>query len=173
MGMQLPVAVPGVTLSTLIRAALRARDGKVQLLDYMKKLKRALALLDMPPEMANRDLNVGFSGGEQKRAELLQLMMLTPAVALLDEIDSGLDIDALKVVARGINAMRGPHFAGLLITHYQRLLTYVQPDFVHVMMGGRIVKTGGAAVATELEQKGYTRVRDELGLDIPLVDEGV
>ena len=100
-------------------------------------------------------------------------MMLTPAVALLDEIDSGLDIDALKVVARGINAMRGPHFAGLLITHYQRLLTYVQPDFVHVMMGGRIVKTGGAAVATELEQKGYTRVRDELGLDIPLVDEGV
>lgn len=173
MGMQLPVAVPGVTLSTLIRAALRAKEGKVQLLDYMRKLKRALALLDMPPEMVNRDLNVGFSGGEQKRAELLQLMMLTPAVALLDEIDSGLDIDALKVVARGINAMRGPHFAGLLITHYQRLLTYVQPDFVHVMMGGRIVKTGGAAVATELEQKGYTRVRDELGLDIPLVDEGV
>lgn len=173
MGMQLPVAVPGVTLSTLIRAALRAKEGKVQLLDYMRKLKRALALLDMPPEMANRDLNVGFSGGEQKRAELLQLMMLTPAVALLDEIDSGLDIDALKVVARGINAMRGPHFAGLLITHYQRLLTYVQPDFVHVMMGGRIVKTGGAAVATELEQKGYTRIRDELGLDIPLVDEGV
>ncbi len=125
----------------------------------------------MTEEMADRYLNEGFSGGEKKRNEILQLMMIKPKFAILDEIDSGLDIDALKVVSRGVNKMRGSEFGSLIITHYQRLLNYIVPDTVHVMMDGRIVKQGGPELAKKLEDEGYAGLRDELGLDIKLVDE--
>jgi Fe-S cluster assembly ATP-binding protein len=130
-----------------------------------------MAVLDMAEEMAERYLNEGFSGGEKKRNEILQLMMIEPTFAILDEIDSGLDIDALKVVSKGINAMRGENFGALIITHYQRLLNYVTPDVVHVMMNGIIVKTGGAELAKRLEAEGYKGIRDELGLDFVLEDD--
>lgn len=130
-----------------------------------------MALLDMPEEMAERYLNQGFSGGEKKRNEILQLLMIEPPFAILDEIDSGLDIDAMKVVAKGVNAMRGPNFGTLIITHYQRLLNYIVPDVVHIMMDGRIVKSGDAALAETLEKEGYVGLRDELGLDVPLTDD--
>lgn len=132
-----------------------------------------MAFLDMKPEMAQRYLNHGFSGGEKKRNEILQMMMIKPKFAILDEIDSGLDIDALKVVSKGVNELRGPAFGTLMITHYQRLLDYVIPDKVHVMMGGRVVAEGGPDLAKRLEKEGYTKLRDELGLDIELTDEGV
>ena len=123
--------------------------------------------------MAQRYLNQGFSGGEKKRNEILQMLMIKPKFAILDEIDSGLDIDALKVVSKGVNDLRGPDFGALMITHYQRLLDYVVPDKVHVMMGGRIVAEGGPDLAKRLEKEGYTKLRDELGLDIELTDEDV
>jgi len=122
-------------------------------------------------EMAERYLNEGFSGGEKKRNEILQMMMIQPQIAILDEIDSGLDIDALKVVSRGVNSMRSNEFGALMITHYQRLLDYIVPDFVHVMMDGKIVKTGDANLAKKLEAEGYAGLRDELGLDVHLTDE--
>ena len=138
---------------------------------FLKKLDANLALLDMSESMTERYLNEGFSGGEKKRNEILQLLMIEPTFAILDEIDSGLDIDALKVVAKGVNSMRGANFGSLIITHYQRLLNYIVPDTVHVMMGGKIVKTGGPELAKQLEKEGYAGLRDELGLDIQLVDE--
>jgi len=122
-------------------------------------------LLDMGEEFATRYLNEGFSGGEKKRNEILQLMMLEPKLAILDEIDSGLDIDALKVVAKGVNAMRSPEFSCLIITHYQRLLNYITPDKVHVMMQGRIVKSGGPELAERLEAEGYDGLKKELGIE--------
>jgi Fe-S cluster assembly ATP-binding protein len=137
----------------------------------LKDLDQAMEVLDMTEEMADRYLNEGFSGGEKKRNEILQLMMIKPKFAILDEIDSGLDIDALKVVSRGVNQMRGPEFGSLIITHYQRLLNYIVPDVVHVMMDGKIVKQGGPELAKKLEDEGYAGLRDELGLDIKLVDE--
>lgn len=127
----------------------------------------------MKVEMAQRYLNHGFSGGEKKRNEILQMLMIKPKFAILDEIDSGLDIDALKVVSKGVNDLRGPDFGALMITHYQRLLDYVVPDKVHVMMGGRVVAEGGPDLAKRLEKEGYTKLRDELGLDIELTDEDV
>ncbi|MEG0289636.1 MAG: ABC transporter ATP-binding protein, partial [Carnobacterium sp.] len=128
-------------------------------------------LLDMSEEMAERYLNEGFSGGEKKRNEILQMMMIEPTFAILDEIDSGLDIDALEVVSKGINAMRGESFGALIITHYQRLLNYVTPDVVHVMMNGIVVKTGGAELAKRLEAEGYKGIRDELGIEFELDED--
>lgn len=172
--MQYPAEIPGVTNAEFVKAAVNARRPKndpVPMGEFMKELQTTLKTLDMTMEMAGRYLNQGFSGGEKKRNEIMQMMMIKPSFAILDEIDSGLDIDALKVVSRGVNLMRGDNFGALLITHYQRLLNYIEPDFVHVMMGGKIVKTGDASLAKRLENEGYAKLRDELGLDIKLVDE--
>jgi Fe-S cluster assembly ATP-binding protein len=142
-------------------------------MSFIEKLDEKREFLSMSEEMAERYLNEGFSGGEKKRNEILQMMMIEPKIAILDEIDSGLDIDALKVVSRGVNEMRSSEFGTLMITHYQRLLDYIVPDFVHVMMGGKIVKTGGADLAKKLESEGYAGLRDELGLNVHLTDEDV
>ncbi|EEU21590.1 Fe-S cluster assembly ATPase SufC [Lactobacillus mulieris] len=174
LAMQYPAEIPGVTNAEFVKAAVNARRPKndpVPMGEFMKELQTTLKTLDMTMEMAGRYLNQGFSGGEKKRNEIMQMMMIKPSFAILDEIDSGLDIDALKVVSRGVNLMRGDNFGALLITHYQRLLNYIEPDFVHVMMGGKIVKTGDASLAKRLENEGYAKLRDELGLDIKLVDE--
>lgn len=174
LAMQYPAEIPGITNAEFIRAAInsgRAEDDQMPIPAFLKKLDHTLKTLDMTEEMSERYLNEGFSGGEKKRNEILQLMMIEPKFAILDEIDSGLDIDALKVVSRGVNAMRGPKFGSLIITHYQRLLNYIKPDVVHVMMGGKIVKSGDAELAVKLEDEGYAGLRDELGLDVKLVDE--
>ncbi|WP_457629467.1 Fe-S cluster assembly ATPase SufC [Oceanithermus sp.] len=161
---QYPVEVPGVTIANFLRLALQARRGEeVALGEFYGKLQRALETLEWDEAYVTRYLNEGFSGGEKKRNEILQLMVLEPAYAILDETDSGLDIDALKVVAKGVNAMRGPNFGALVITHYQRLLNYIVPDVVHVMMDGRIVKTGGSELALELEERGYDWLKEEVG----------
>ncbi|EJE98720.1 Fe-S cluster assembly ATPase SufC [Liquorilactobacillus mali] len=174
LAMQYPAEIPGVTNAEFIRGAINARrpeDDAISIKNFLKQLDETMSVLDMTEEMADRYLNEGFSGGEKKRNEILQLMMIKPKFAILDEIDSGLDIDALKVVSRGVNKMRGPEFGSLIITHYQRLLNYIVPDVVHVMMGGRIVEQGGPELAKRLEDEGYAGIRDELGLDIKLVDE--
>lgn len=174
LAMQYPAEIPGVTNAEFIRGAINSRrpkDKPVPIRKFLKELDEAMSTLDMTEEMADRYLNEGFSGGEKKRNEILQLMMIKPKFAILDEIDSGLDIDALKVVSRGVNKMRGSEFGSLIITHYQRLLNYIVPDTVHVMMDGRIVKQGGPELAKKLEDEGYAGLRDELGLDIKLVDE--
>lgn len=174
LAMQYPAEIQGVTNAEFLRAAINARrpeNDKVSVMAFLKELDKNLELLDMSQSMTERYLNEGFSGGEKKRNEILQLLMIKPNFALLDEIDSGLDIDALKVVSKGVNSMRGDNFGALIITHYQRLLNYIQPDVVHVMMGGRIVKTGPADLAIKLENEGYAGLRDELGLDVKLVDE--
>lgn len=173
LAMQYPSEIAGVTNAEFMRAAINSRregDDKISVREFIKRLDEKMALLDMPEEMAERYLNEGFSGGEKKRNEILQLLMIEPTFAILDEIDSGLDIDALKVVSKGVNAMRGAQFGALIITHYQRLLNYITPDIVHVMMDGRIVKTGDAALAKRLEAEGYQGIRDELGLSIELAD---
>ncbi|RXI78566.1 Fe-S cluster assembly ATPase SufC [Levilactobacillus suantsaii] len=174
LGMQYPAEIQGVTNAEFLRAAINARrasDDQISVMDFLKKLDKNLALLDMSESMTERYLNEGFSGGEKKRNEILQLLMIQPKFALLDEIDSGLDIDALKVVSKGVNSLRGKDFGSLIITHYQRLLNYIVPDVVHVMMGGRIVKTGDADLAKTLEKEGYAGLRDDLGIDVALVDE--
>ena len=174
LAMQYPAEIQGVTNAEFLRAAINARrpeDDQISVMDFIKKLDKNLDLLDMSQKMTERYLNEGFSGGEKKRNEILQLLMIEPTFAILDEIDSGLDIDALKVVAKGVNSMRGDNFGSLIITHYQRLLNYIVPDTVHVMMDGQIVKTGGPELAKKLEDEGYAGLRDELGLDIKLVDE--
>lgn len=174
LAMQYPAEVPGVTNAEFLRAAINARrpkDDPVPVMDFIKELNKNMALLDMNDSMTERYLNQGFSGGEKKRNEILQMLMIKPTFGILDEIDSGLDIDALRVVSRGVNAMRGDNFGALMITHYQRLLNYIVPDVVHVMMDGRVVKDGGPDLAKKLEQEGYAGLRDELGLDIKLVDE--
>ena len=160
---QYPVELPGVGNANFLRTALNAiRRGKGEAeLDAMQFLKAArvrMKALSMPEDMLKRGVNVGFSGGEKKRNEVLQMAMLEPSLAILDETDSGLDIDALKIVADGVNAMRGPNFSALVITHYQRLLDYIVPDKVHVLMGGRIVQTGGPELAHQLEASGYASV---------------
>ena len=162
LAMQYPAEIQGVTNAEFLRAAINARrpeDDQISVMDFIKKLDKNLELLDMSQSMTERYLNEGFSGGEKKRNEILQLLMIEPSFAILDEIDSGLDIDALKVVSKGVNSMRGDNFGSLIITHY------------HVMMGGRIVKTGGPDLAKKLEDEGYAGLRDELGLDIKLVDD--
>lgn len=174
LAMQYPAEVPGVTNSEFLRAAINARrpeNDPIPISDFFSELDKNLALLDMKENMIDRYLNEGFSGGEKKRNEILQLLMIKPSFAILDEIDSGLDIDALRVVSRGVNAMRGNQFGALMITHYQRLLDYIVPDIIHVMMDGRVVKDGGPEMAKKLEKEGYAGLRDELGLDIKLVDE--
>ncbi len=174
LAMQYPAEVPGVTNAEFLRTAINARrpkDNPIPITDFLKELDKNLDLLDMKQSMTERYLNEGFSGGEKKRNEILQLLMIKPSFAILDEIDSGLDIDALKVVSRGVNAMRGENFGSLIITHYQRLLNYIVPDVVHVMMDGRVVKDGGPELAKRLEDEGYAGLRDELGLNIHLVDD--
>lgn len=168
LAMQYPSEIPGITNAEFMRAAInakRAEDVKISVMDFIKKLDKNMELLNMKEEMAERYLNEGFSGGEKKRNEILQLLMLEPTFAILDEIDSGLDIDALKVVSKGVNAMRGDSFGALIITHYQRLLDYITPDVVHIMMEGRVVMTGGAELAKRLEKEGYAKISEELGIE--------
>ncbi|MBO0448125.1 Fe-S cluster assembly ATPase SufC [Enterococcus sp. MJM12] len=168
LAMQYPSEIPGITNAEFMRAAINAKrdeDNKISVMEFLKKLDKKMELLNMPEEMAERYLNEGFSGGEKKRNEILQLLMLEPTFAILDEIDSGLDIDALKVVAKGVNEMRGDDFGALIITHYQRLLNYITPDVVHIMMDGRVVLTGNADLAKRLEAEGYAGISKELGID--------
>jgi Fe-S cluster assembly ATP-binding protein len=160
---QYPSEVPGVSNANFIRAALQARLPKGQDIDavaYYKNLYSKMDILEMDRKFTARAVNEGFSGGEKKRNEILQLMMLEPEYCVLDETDSGLDIDALKIVAKGVNAMRSPDRGFLLITHYQRLLDYIKPDHVHVMAEGRIVRSGGPELALELEEKGYEFLKE-------------
>nr|WP_026345342.1 Fe-S cluster assembly ATPase SufC [Novispirillum itersonii] len=157
---QYPVEIPGVATSTFLKAAINARrkaagDGEIDAMEFLKLVKAKAKELGVRDDMLKRPVNVGFSGGEKKRAEVLQMALLNPRFAILDETDSGLDIDALKVVADGVNALRSPDRSFLVITHYQRLLSYIVPDVVHVFAGGRIVRTGGPELAQELEAKGY------------------
>lgn len=173
LAVQYPSEIAGVTNAEFMRAAInsrRAEDDKIGVMSFIKKLDEKMAVLDMPEEMAERYLNEGFSGGEKKRNEILQLMMIEPTFAILDEIDSGLDIDALQVVSKGVNAMRGERFGSLIITHYQRLLNYIVPDVVHIMMNGKVVLTGGAELAKRLESEGYKGISEELGLEVESIE---
>ncbi|MHA2699245.1 Fe-S cluster assembly ATPase SufC [Streptococcus agalactiae] len=168
LAMQYPSEVPGITNAEFIRAAMnagKADDDKISIRQFITKLDEKMELLGMKEEMAERYLNEGFSGGEKKRNEILQLLMLEPKFALLDEIDSGLDIDALKVVSKGVNEMRGEGFGAMIITHYQRLLNYITPDKVHVMMDGKVVLSGEPELAVRLEKEGYAQIAEELGLE--------
>jgi Fe-S cluster assembly ATP-binding protein len=164
---QYPVAIPGVTVAKYLRMALNAHreargETQVSLKDFRRQTEEAMELVNIPREFSSRYINDGFSGGEKKRMEILQLAMLRPRIAVLDETDSGLDIDALRVVAEGVNKFSGPDMGVLIITHYQRILHLVQPDFVHVMFEGRIVKEGGPELVSELEDKGYGWIREEV-----------
>ncbi|MGJ5699729.1 Fe-S cluster assembly ATPase SufC [Staphylococcus chromogenes] len=164
LAMQYPSEITGVTNADFMRSAInsqREEGQEINLMQFIKKLDKQMDFLDINKDMAQRYLNEGFSGGEKKRNEILQLMMLQPKFAILDEIDSGLDIDALKVVSKGINEMRGEDFGSLIITHYQRLLNYITPDHVHVMYNGIVVKSGGAELAKRLEEEGYEWVKEE------------
>jgi Fe-S cluster assembly ATP-binding protein len=163
---QYPIEIPGVATMTFLRTALNAQrkargEGELSTPDFIKKVRAASTALGIDPEMLKRSVNVGFSGGEKKRAEILQMAMLEPRLAVLDETDSGLDIDALKVVADGVNRLRSPERGFVVITHYQRLLDYIVPDVVHVLSKGRIVKTGSKDLALELEASGYAQFTDE------------
>jgi Fe-S cluster assembly ATP-binding protein len=161
---QYPSEIPGVSIANFLRAALQARlpEGEeLEATEYYAKLYEKMELLGMDRSFTSRSVNEGFSGGEKKRTEILQMAMLEPKYAILDETDSGLDIDALKVVAHGVNAMRGANIGILLITHYQRLLNYIVPDHVHVMVGGRIVRSGRKELALELEERGYDWAREQ------------
>lgn len=168
LAMQYPSEIAGVTNSDFLRSAINSRRGEgneVSLIKFIRQMEGKMKELEMNPEFAHRYLNEGFSGGEKKRNEILQMMLLDPKIVVLDEIDSGLDIDALRIVANGVNAMRSKERGFLIITHYQRLLNYVKPDFVHVMMQGRIVKSGGPELAERLEQDGYDWIKEELGIE--------
>ncbi|HAB7448659.1 TPA_asm: Fe-S cluster assembly ATPase SufC [Listeria monocytogenes] len=169
LAMQYPSEISGVTNAEFIRAAINSRreeGDEIPVMQFIRKLDAKMDILDMDEEMAERYLNEGFSGGEKKRNEILQLLMIEPKLAILDEIDSGLDIDALKVVSKGVNEMRGEGFDCLIITHYQRLLNYITPDFVHVMMQGKVVKEGGPELAKRLEAEGYDWIKQELGIEL-------
>jgi Fe-S cluster assembly ATP-binding protein len=186
---QYPTAIPGLSVASFIRSALNAKlqgvdktgdvdptdpmRGGVSMLDFRKRMREKLALLRMDESFATRYVNEGFSGGEKKRLEMLQMAMLEPEMAILDETDSGLDIDALRIVAEGVNAMLNPSLGVLLITHYQRLLNYIKPDVVHVLAQGRIVKTGGRELALRLEDEGYGPILREAGLDTGVSDEAL
>ncbi len=162
LGFQYPVEVPGVSIANFIRACLSARLPEGETLnpvEYYKKLHSKMEALKMDKSFTTRSVNDGFSGGEKKRCDILQMLMLEPKFAVLDEVDSGLDIDALKIVSEGVNSARSPERGMLLITHYHRLLEYIKPDAVHVMSGGKIVRSGGAELAVELEQKGYDWIK--------------
>ncbi|MGA2819956.1 MAG: Fe-S cluster assembly ATPase SufC [Anaerolineales bacterium] len=164
---QYPVAIPGVSVANFLRTAINARrraqdpqDKGIAVPEFRKLLKAKMELLQMASEFAGRYLNDGFSGGEKKRAEILQMAVLEPEMAILDETDSGLDIDALRIVSEGVNALAGPSLGVLLITHYQRILNYIKPDVVHVMYAGRVVESGGPDLALALEEHGYEWVRE-------------
>lgn len=165
---QYPVAIPGVTVANFLRTAINSRrrasnpeDKGISIPEFRRLLKGKMDFLKMDQSFAGRYLNEGFSGGEKKRAEVLQMATLQPEIAVMDETDSGLDIDALRVVSEGVNALRGPDLGVLVITHYQRILNYIKPDLVHIMLGGRIVETGGAELALHLEEHGYDWVREK------------
>jgi Fe-S cluster assembly ATP-binding protein len=165
---QYPIEIPGVSNAQFLKAAVnevRTRQGLDELdaMEFLELLREKLALVEMDQSFVSRAVNEGFSGGEKKRNEILQMALLQPKLAILDETDSGLDIDALKIVANGINSLRTPDNAILLVTHYQRILSYVTPDRVHVLVGGRIVRSGGKDLALELEAKGYDWIRDDAG----------
>ncbi len=186
---QYPTAIPGLSVASFIRSAMNAKlqgidksadidptdptRGGVSMLDFRRKMREKLSMLRMDESFATRYVNEGFSGGEKKRLEMLQMAMLEPAVAILDETDSGLDIDALRIVADGVNAMRNPDLGILLITHYQRLLNYITPDVVHVLAQGRIVKSGGKDLALRLEEEGYGPIMREAGLSTDAPDEAL
>ena len=164
---QNPMEVPGVTNSDFIRAAIKAKEGKApSLFKFISEYDKACQDLKMPDDLAHRYLNEGFSGGEKKRNEILQMKMLKPKFAILDEIDSGLDVDALRIVGENVYNMVDENLGVLLITHYERLLDYIKPDYVHVMINGRIVKTGGKELIEKIDQNGYDWVKEELGIDI-------
>src|ERR671936_2005668 len=172
LAMQYPVEVPGVSVVNFLRTAYQSvKDPDVSALAFRKHMKEKMSLLGVEDAMVNRYLNQGFSGGEKKRNEILQLAVLEPQIAILDETDSGLDIDSLKQVATGVSQLIGPELGVLLITHYQRILNYITPDHVHVMMNGRIVKSGGPELAHELEEKGYEGIRQDLGLAAAAADD--
>jgi Fe-S cluster assembly ATP-binding protein len=160
---QYPVSIPGVSVANFLRTAINAkREEPIKVKEFGALLKKNMEVLRVEREFTSRYLNDGFSGGEKKRAEILQMAMLEPQYAVLDETDSGLDIDALRVVSDGVNALRGPNMGALIITHYTRILQYVKPDFVHIMLNGRIVQEGGSELADHLEEKGYDWVREEV-----------
>lgn len=165
LGFQYPVEIPGVNNAYLLKAAVNAKRkhqglGEVDAFEFLKLAREKMAILGMDPKFLNRGVNEGFSGGEKKRNEILQMAMLEPSLAILDETDSGLDIDALKAVAEGVNTLRAPDRAIVLVTHYQRLLDYIEPDFVHVLSEGQIIRSGDKSLALELEEKGYDWVRE-------------
>ncbi|PAD22910.1 Fe-S cluster assembly ATPase SufC [Terribacillus saccharophilus] len=167
LAMQYPSEISGVTNSDFLRSSINARreeGDEIPLMKFIKEMDEAMDFLEMDKNMAQRYLNEGFSGGEKKRNEILQLLMMKAEIGILDEIDSGLDIDALKVVAKGINKLRDENFGCLIITHYQRLLNYIEPDFVHVMMQGRVVKSGGSELSKRLEAEGYDWIKQELNI---------
>jgi Fe-S cluster assembly ATP-binding protein len=186
---QYPTAIPGLSVASFIRSALNAKlqgvdkdpdidptdavKGGINMRDFRNLMRDKMALLRMDPGFASRYVNEGFSGGEKKRLEMLQMAVLQPEMAILDETDSGLDIDALRIVAEGVNAMLNPDLGVLLITHYQRLLNYIQPDFVHVLAAGRIVKSGGKDLALRLEDEGYGPILREAGMSPDLPDEAL
>jgi Fe-S cluster assembly ATP-binding protein len=163
---QYPVEIPGISNAYFLRSALNAvrkyhGQDEMDAMDFLPMFREKLKLLEMDEKMMNRSVNEGFSGGEKKRNEILQLAILEPKLAVLDETDSGLDIDALKIVAKGVNSMRSPERSFVVVTHYQRLLDYIVPDFVHVLMNGRIVRSGGPELALELEETGYSSMEAE------------
>jgi Fe-S cluster assembly ATP-binding protein len=161
---QYPSEVPGVSVANFLRTAVNSvREEELSPMDMYRLIQEKMKIMQMDPKFAERYLNEGFSGGEKKRNEILQMLMLEPKLAIMDETDSGLDIDALQVVSKGVNELRGPEFSAVIITHYQRILRYIEPDRVHVMLEGRIVTSGGKDLANELEDKGYDWVRQEFG----------
>jgi len=165
---QYPVEIPGVSNTYFLKSALNAArkhrgEDDLDAMDFLKFVRGKMKLVEMDEKMMSRSINEGFSGGEKKRNEVLQMLVLEPRLAILDETDSGLDIDALKVVSKGVNALRTPERSMLVITHYQRLLDYIVPDFVHVLAGGRIVRSGGKELALELEEKGYGWIEKQAG----------
>ena len=164
MAFQYPATIPGVSVANFLRMAVNAkREEPIKVKEFGKLLGENMELLRIDRAFTSRYLNEGFSGGEKKRAEILQLAMLKPEIAVLDETDSGLDIDALRIVSDGVNALRGPEMGSLIITHYTRILDYVKPDFVHIMLDGRIVREGGPELVTQLEAEGYDWIREEVG----------
>ena len=167
---QYPVSIPGVTVAQFLKSAMDAvhADRKIKPTEFLKQLREDIAYLEMDPAFLNRFLNDGFSGGEKKRMEILQMLTLKPRIAILDETDSGLDIDALKIVSKGVNRMTGPDLGLLVITHYERILNYIKPDHLHILMDGKVVLSGGPEVVKELEQKGYDWVRDQFGKEVLL-----
>lgn len=174
MSFQQPVEIPGVSMTNFMRAALNAKR-KYQGLppmpanEFLKLMREKRAIVQLDSKLASRSVNEGFSGGEKKRNEIFQMAMLEPSFAILDETDSGLDVDALRIVAEGFNTLRTPHTSALVITHYQRLLDYLRPDTVHVLIDGRIIKTGGPSLATEIENRGFDWIKSETDTNAPTV----